>query len=1583
MRSDKKPPLKSDKKSPPKIQKKGTLGYNKKSALLEDAITQMNAGKYGRASSALKDLLTLDPLNAEARRLFATLHLRLGSLMSARTAFESLAREAMERQDYWLAESLLREYLTAGPRCVPFLEMLGQVYEGKGDVMAAVAEYGKAVEVLLEDPDSEHPNRAAELFGKIRSIAPGSPVAFRFAAMFDTVTGQVLQTSPQSTGAEAERESVSVNLIPESTDDPAAAGTMSWEQMDSTPAEGAISAGGTAPIPGESPESKDAPVPLVSVQPVTEFLKPANAPDSAPAMQAADSAMLPEVQPPHDSSSVSGAVPADPGQMASQDEVTAVGSMLPVQTVAEDATPAIEVLTEGNSQPITVKPISPAPMPWDQLEDDLAAVSPAIVSELSGAVEVSPARAVEAGLPAPADAEGPAGTVTTTNEGRLLPFAETVTGSASLSLEQHDEVLPASSQEFESPSAIGAEAVSLVAGAADLTVSPVVEAASPIEVLRTSSALPITEPPASPASMPWDQVEEMPGTSLSMADSEPVAEVKEATESAAVSSPLNAGSVADSPVEPSSSFTSSLGLSWEDILAAVTAMQSSPAYPPAQPLTEREVTTDIAGPDEWATRDRSHQDPMKTDWLSVELPASNTFAGQIDNSPPLSAPMPWEQVEVEEVAILRPDPEPEFGAVSPETGDAAQDLTVIMPVAEEMPDSAPVVPSLAHGVAPDNLSDMDSSATVDFRILSADAPDETLKQPLSIHIPLEAVEPAEPVREPELGAEFESAASAESAPEMAGEPLRLAGSEASELQKSDEPEPLSAESPAEAIELASVNLSPPSPQLLVEDIEVSLVQSTEVVLSNSPSTEDESSVVVTGQEPTSLATSEPMAEVTAPSVVADPPVIQTETIAVMSEVVPVTEDSEPTPEPERLPLSTQELGSISELAGNHIAISASSESGVSPEQVSIEQASAGLGSHPTLSIAAPVAVGSGELELTSVESEPVVQVDVQRVDSEVPAVSPAVTHAPEPTATPDMSAEDGLHILWDDSSSKPIPSASIGNMLTRWLKRPADVTPAETSVPAQITESGLPVVPTLVDPQETVAYPAERPIDRPVAVTLAPVEQQATRIRPSRPVGEQAWRLISRAALSLIGAGVSTTRSMVVSVVALLGLSAALVAGCVGIVAVTWLILEEQPTPAYRSMTSVPQQSLQDSQKNGYFLLLGFGAAPTQDPVQTGIDRRAEETDRAVTHACLTGEGNGSGSQQGASAEVAGKWLKSVDPAAQMRVESTGVKSWVSQAGVAMGRYRQWLSKPFEDWGYGQPVSPNCGIILSAHRLYVAEGFAQDVEAGVARLETDLTAWRTVFGQAKTMPIKMLAGDALNEDIAVVSGLLLRPDLDDRLISRLAKLARPLDQSEQSIRWPMQSQFVVATKMLGDAVNHDPGDARPFYGSLAAALPLPKQRRFNAYAQYYEAAGKAAAEGDYADLPKQSQFMRTSPFGLADVFVKPIESLVGIEPLPTWETFAGRVLETEARLRLASLQAWLRRTPPEQDLLTRVAKAGQGLYDPFTGYPMLVNMKKGVFYSVGRDMKDNEAQDRFDIVAQIPPSAWADGKRTADLTDSK
>ena len=68
---------------------------------------------------------------------------------------------------------------------------------------------------------------------------------------------------------------------------------------------------------------------------------------------------------------------------------------------------------------------------------------------------------------------------------------------------------------------------------------------------------------------------------------------------------------------------------------------------------------------------------------------------------------------------------------------------------------------------------------------------------------------------------------------------------------------------------------------------------------------------------------------------------------------------------------------------------------------------------------------------------------------DVPVESPAVERPQRPhqsaTAAPEATAEDGPRILWDDSSSKPMPSASTGNMLTRWLSKPKDVAPAEAS----------------------------------------------------------------------------------------------------------------------------------------------------------------------------------------------------------------------------------------------------------------------------------------------------------------------------------------------------------------------------------------------------------------------------------------------------------------------------------------------------------------------------------------------------------
>ncbi|HLA61224.1 MAG TPA: tetratricopeptide repeat protein, partial [Nitrospiraceae bacterium] len=235
MRTDKKTPQKADKKTPSRVHKRGVVGYSKKSALLEEAITHMNTGKYGRSSAALKELLSLDPHNTEARRLFATLHLRLGSLVTARQAFESLANEAIGRQDFWLAESLLREYLAAGPRCVPFLELLAQVYEEKGDAVAAVAELGKAIDILIENPDSENTRKPSQLYAKVRELAPASAVACQFASLFDIQTGDLLVAQPQAPAASTSLEvdaSQPQDEILATTEESHVSDVMPWEQFD-------------------------------------------------------------------------------------------------------------------------------------------------------------------------------------------------------------------------------------------------------------------------------------------------------------------------------------------------------------------------------------------------------------------------------------------------------------------------------------------------------------------------------------------------------------------------------------------------------------------------------------------------------------------------------------------------------------------------------------------------------------------------------------------------------------------------------------------------------------------------------------------------------------------------------------------------------------------------------------------------------------------------------------------------------------------------------------------------------------------------------------------------------------------------------------------------------------------------------------------------------------------------------------------------------------------------------------------------------------------------------------------------------
>ncbi len=1364
MRTDKTPPQKTDKKTPSRAPKRGLVGYSKKSALLEEAITHMNTGKYGRSSAALKELLTLDPHNTEARRLFATLHLRLGSLVTARQAFESLANEAIGRQDFWLAESLLREYLAAGPRCVPFLELLAHVYEEKGDAMAAVAELGKAIDILIESPDSDNPKKPPQLYAKVRALAPASSVAFQFASLFDIQTGDYLGTAPAVAEAATLPEVDTAQLqdvILAPTEETSSSGVMSWEQGD------------------RAPEHQEVPLPATSSS-VIESIK---APDVL-----IDQALV-------------SSVPQE--LLVPLSESTA--PILPADSSGQDHVPEMSCLPSSVEVPSSPSMVSPEPpLPSSEhrdigIEQPIFELPPSVVGE--GATPDSlEERATEAGISIPSPVESP-------QLSAPMPWEQI----------EHSNI-------------------------------------------RIEDAAPSIAPPAQSDEAPLFGAESFPA-SPSMSQSEPVSdqlasltlsqELPEPSQSSWVGSSVSLAVVSE-PDVPTFSFMAQPES--EEALPVSSVFTPEPTVPNA--LSDAVDSPVVPEPEAPAPSVADSSAHVPFSWNSVFDGAWKFGAGTSAPSSPGSFSKPD--------AISQDAREAE--SVQPESAPALAD-----PVSTATP-----APPFSF-TEPDPVPSVQASGLNEERDL----------------IPETAV-----IREPDLSESVADFLSEKSSRQEESSTLSVETAHVLEVD-------LPTQTMSEPIELAreaepasSLFFMDPQPVALFQDAAVPETSPAAVIPEASPASE---AFLTVSEEITS-------------------------TPVQIAEVLPFSETASDEPSVPLAPIETPSHWSTGEVE-------------VQPHRPTDKKRNWDKEKgEATVVPPAPEPVGE--------EYEPVAtpRADWESAPSEA---TPPVVEAVAPVVEPVVHEED----------TRP-----------EWVRASESitfVTPSPSS-PATWQDSGIESVQSKPEPTLSVAASAVDVLfDSTGQRQQAPTQDRTAQSRPSPLFTTRVARVRSGLS-SMIGSCFSTTQSMVVLCLGLALACAALVVIGIGGVGAAWLVMEEPPTPAYRNLTASSPQAHTDQRKNGYFMLLGFGSSAERDPLQAGYEKKAEGQELQAAQACMAGDEGAGRTTTGASANVLRGWFSGTDPVAQMKPQAAAVRSWTAQESVGLKRYQQWLSMPFEDVGYGQIVSPNCAQVLLAHRLYLAEGFAQDLNTGLGRLESDMGSWRVALGQSKTLMVKMLAATAVQDDVAIASGLLTRQDLDAAAIGRLGKIVRPLDQVELSLRWPMQSHFVWATKTVPSSLKNDKTDERPLYVSLAAAMPLPVQRRANAYADYYEAASKAVAEGRYTNLPKPSSFIRTPAVSALDYVANPVEHIIGIEPLPSWDPYVGRIVETDARLRLAGLQVWIRRGPQEGNVLTRLAKAGQAYYDPFTGLPMLVNQQRGVMYSVGQDGKDQDGDLHLDVAATIP-----------------
>lgn len=232
---------------------------NSREGQLAEAVRQMDDGRYDGAESVLSQLLSREPGDPEVCQLLARLHLKKGELPIALNEYQFLAGAALRADDHQLAESLIQEYLQVDPSSVPLLEILGAVYEKRDDPQTAAEQYGKALQLLLETPDPDMPTLPAELYDRIKELAPGSELQQRFVSVFEP---SAAPAAPDPVAEETPAEETPAEVEAEAVEEP----------------EPVVEAVEPSPEPEPEPVPEDLPAP----EPVAEEL-PAPEPEPEPA----------------------------------------------------------------------------------------------------------------------------------------------------------------------------------------------------------------------------------------------------------------------------------------------------------------------------------------------------------------------------------------------------------------------------------------------------------------------------------------------------------------------------------------------------------------------------------------------------------------------------------------------------------------------------------------------------------------------------------------------------------------------------------------------------------------------------------------------------------------------------------------------------------------------------------------------------------------------------------------------------------------------------------------------------------------------------------------------------------------------------------------------------------------------------------------------------------------------------------------------------------------------------------------------------------------------------------------------------
>jgi tetratricopeptide (TPR) repeat protein len=90
----------------------------------------------------------------------------------------------MEASQQTEAEAWLSRVVAAQPDQTETRELFGSLLEAKGDTAGAALQYSRALELLLIHPQDERSTHAADLYAKVKQLAPASPLIGKWASTF-------------------------------------------------------------------------------------------------------------------------------------------------------------------------------------------------------------------------------------------------------------------------------------------------------------------------------------------------------------------------------------------------------------------------------------------------------------------------------------------------------------------------------------------------------------------------------------------------------------------------------------------------------------------------------------------------------------------------------------------------------------------------------------------------------------------------------------------------------------------------------------------------------------------------------------------------------------------------------------------------------------------------------------------------------------------------------------------------------------------------------------------------------------------------------------------------------------------------------------------------------------------------------------------------------------------------------------------------------------------------------------------------------------------------------------------------------